>query len=388
MIIFLYRNLSVGGAETLIMRIAKKFKLNGFDTAVVCEAISEVMQKSLEENDIKIEKISGWDFKNILFAMKEEDMVFTFNLKDFCFCENFLKKGKRYCQVILYCVHSEVLKLRRFSIGKNLVKKFMKPILYKYIENGNIIFMNESVITETEQFYGKEINIKENLYRLSIEDIDWNEEYIQKRSCEKTFQILTIARADFPFKGYIKGLIDSFVKLCEKYSNIRLTIISYGSDIQKLQSWLEQVGEKNRKRIVLIGETPYEMLERYYENCDLYVGMGTTILDAAKRGIISINALPYTYDLKTTGFFYDDPYSLGAGIEIPYDAAKLIEKTILFSEDEYNNYRRKTRKVFEKIYLDESFTTRIQERDIKEKKCFIPWSLRVILKLYNRIKST
>ena len=77
---------------------------------------------------------------------------------------------------------------------------------------------------------------------------------------------MTIARAEFPFKGYILGLLDWFAS---SDSNIRLTIVSYGPDEKKIADRIDSFDEIVKKRITLVGKTDYGQLEKYYKTADL-----------------------------------------------------------------------------------------------------------------------
>ena len=63
--------------------------------------------------------------------------------------------------------------------------------------------------------------------------------------------IFTSSRADFPFKGYIFGLIDDFSRLSSKYPDIRLCIVCSGDsdDVQKVKDKIASFGEDVRSRI-------------------------------------------------------------------------------------------------------------------------------------------
>ena len=105
------------------------------------------------------------------------------------------------------------------------------------------------------------------------------------------------------FKGYLIGLIEWFA---ESMKNIYLTIISYGPDEELLSQKIASLPPSVRNRIEWYGKTDYNHLEDYYKKASIYVGMGTTVLDASLRGVVSIPVQAYTYQLVAEDFLFND----------------------------------------------------------------------------------
>lgn len=385
---FIYANIASGGAQTLIMRVGGRLKQKGVDARVVCRDVSDKMREQFVENHIAINKINMWTAENLLADVKEEDTVFTFFLRDFLMCESYVAEKKIGCKVLLYILHPSLLRLeglKKLKSGRVFVRNYIGKFIYQYIDNGNIIFMDEMCMEWTEQFYHKEIdNPKEKIFRIPMDDIDWKAEKfdlkLEKR--KEGCRILTIARADFPFKGYIKGLIEDFSVLQKKYKNLSLKIISYGPGIDALKSWIMTAEQNGAKNIELIGETRYDLLEEYYWQAHLYVGMGTTLLDAAKYGVVSVNALLDTYQLESTGFFHEFPYLAAAEKKNSSPALNLLETAIMLPREEYEKWSEMTRELFQQYYSMDIFMDRILRHQVKKEKHFIPLAVRAGIKLF------
>ncbi|XBG81314.1 hypothetical protein V4S33_11035 [Enterococcus cecorum] len=60
---------------------------------------------------------------------------------------------------------------------------------------------------------------------------------------------------------------------------VKLTIISYGPKFDQIKEWINKE-HSSTLEILLYGEKTYDELNRFYENTDLYIGMGTTVLEA------------------------------------------------------------------------------------------------------------
>jgi hypothetical protein len=120
------------------------------------------------------------------------------------------------------------------------------------------------------------------------------------------FNILTITRFEFPFKGYVLGLIDTFVELFKNDKKISLTIIGYGANKEEVDLKLKQIPANIKERISVLDQVAYSAIGDYINKCDLYVGMGTTILDAANKNKIVITAAAYQNYSNSTGFFHNN----------------------------------------------------------------------------------
>lgn len=60
---------------------------------------------------------------------------------------------------------------------------------------------------------------------------------------------------------------------------------------------------KAQKMIELLGPIDYIELDKYILKSDLYVGIGTTVLEAIKNGIPAIPVRDFSYECLTSGFF-------------------------------------------------------------------------------------
>lgn len=91
---------------------------------------------------------------------------------------------------------------------------------------------------------------------------------------------------------------------------LSLTIIGDGPFLEQLKELTRQRGVQGL--VVFTGEVPPDLLDSYYNQADVFVGMGTTILEASGRGVPSIVAIGHSRKFETHGFFCDTPgYTLG-----------------------------------------------------------------------------
>ena len=358
MIYFYNKNLYSGGAETLIYRILVELKKRNIPACVVCETCAEKMKETMEHAGVDI-RYDAKFAKNV----KKNDLVIVFSLKELIEYQiRLLNKG---ASVILYMVGLYTLTLQRLNEHK-IASRVVKPIMSKYIQksisNRNIIFMDRLGVDRTERYYGKTFNVSiDDLFPLPIEIEELPADFYKERLNRNIFSILSIARADFPFKGYLKGLIEECT-LLNKETSISLTLISYGKGMKELMDWVKSAEKSGFNRINIIGETSYEELNKYIISSNLYVGMATTVLDAAKRGVISIAVQSHTYELKSNYFFHENPCLLGEDPENELNnAIDLIRRAINMPEDEYIKNMIETVNAVKRYYSKEQFMEQFME---------------------------
>jgi hypothetical protein len=172
-----------------------------------------------------------------------------------------------------------------------------------------LIFMSESSREACINYYKlNDANLNFEILRLPMEITRTT----VSKSKNDNINILSIARFDFPFKGYILGLIDAFKTIALSTNNITLTIIGYGEGEAMVNQKVAALPVNIRKRIKILNKIPYSEIVAYIDKCDLFVGMGTTALDAANRNKICIVPVSYQENDLSTGFFYDDYTNVGA----------------------------------------------------------------------------
>lgn len=302
-IYFVYKKIITGGCELLIERLGRELTKRSIPTCLIYQSMEQTMLTRFQNTDIELLCSDSWNRNCILpiFDSATKSYIVTFVWNDFLICN--IKKS--YLHTIFYAVHCQAFEMGRNKafIIKWLLQRIAKNGIARLNNNGQLLCMDEQTIEFTKDVYGlSELNIP--ILRIAIDVVPENNRI--KDGFET--KLLTIARAEFPFKGYILGLLDWFATTNE---SVFLTIVSYGPDEKKIIEKIESFDESIKLRIKLVGKTDYNQIAQYYEKADLYVGMGTTLLDASLRGLVSIPVKAYTYDLITDSFFFRDYRKLG-----------------------------------------------------------------------------
>ena len=344
--IFFYKDVILGGCEILIEKIGKAIVKKGIHVRLCCKSIDSSMAESFKKAGIEIYQLINWSSnKEIIGWLNEDCEIVTFFWEDFVRLYSLSKNRKK---TILYAVHFQTLTVGagcRYFIAKNIIKKIAVGCVHKFLLSNNIVCMDEQTVQHTQNYFRNKAldnNLIYRIVRIPVQIENIKEEELENRAKGAVLNVLTIARADFPFKGYLLGLINFFENLKDK-SNLHLDIVSYGPDIDSLKKQIDKVGEDTRRLISLHGRTDYEELRMYYNNAKLYIGMGTTILDASQQGIVSIPVVPYTDALIADKFFHEDYKRLAVEDVDINNSARLFNYIRSLDYEKYLELSKKTR---------------------------------------------
>lgn len=160
------------------------------------------------------------------------------------------------------------------------------------------------------------------------------------------FVITSCSRFEFPHKAYLLGLVDAFAKVKEKYPQVVLQLVGYGSGQQELENRIMALPESVRRDIHMLGMLSPEALEQCYKNSQLVVGLAGAVITGARCGIPSLIARHYNYDCETYGFFGDVPEKTLCEEE-GMDIVPFIEDCINMDMETYLQHVEKAARVME-----------------------------------------
>lgn len=349
-IFIIYRSGLSGGTGTLSVNIGRYLKEKQYEVIYICkEENDDGNSKQLKEMGIKV---YCWDNNFILkklnriYKTDSNYYVITYSLIEYVITKIMFYNTKNNVKIILYLAN-----INGLLIPKKLyfLKSIIKYIILYYDKKFEIFYMHNDQIEATEKYY--EIKIKNRDYKIirlstKIKEINVNE--IIKKTRNNKYVFLSILRAEFPFKGYILGLLDDYEKLAKQYIKIELYIITFGKDKYKV---LERIGKMEKKiqdSIFVIGQTSYNELDKYYNKANLYIGMDTTVLDAANMGVPSIVSKKFTYKNETIGLFHDNP--LFENTAIKYDTYEIMRNFLNMTKEEYLVVVEKTYRSLKEYY--------------------------------------
>jgi hypothetical protein len=333
-IVFCYPNIVMGGTETLILRLMRWYIAHEYRAILLTldKITDDAILRDLSDIDGECyvydrkKRYFYTDIgKKLSFTPIESVTVMTFFIDDFLIFYRYISYTKYHCQFKyrIYCVHS----VSSFALSKKLkrLSTIMRPFICSLVNHKILIFMDEYSRDACIKFYKiNDMTLNFEIVRLPIEI---HKNTISKPKTDK-IKILSIARFDFPFKGYILGLIDMFKTLAFSSNNITLTIIGYGKGEDAVNQKLIALPIEIQNRIKILDKIPYSEIATYIDQCDLFVGMGTTALDAADRNKICIVPVAYQENDLATGFFHDDYTTLGSSLTANRHFPELISQIL------------------------------------------------------------
>ena len=341
MYFFVFRYLQTGGVETLTLRESKWFKNNKGDVCIITQVITDEMRQLYNDTGAKVVVLDAWNAKSIYSVItsfeKNVELIQFYDLRDFL--QYKISYTKATFKAIYYCVHpTSDCFFKNNSILRALFQKTIAKLLLDFNKDNCVIYMDDDTLSNNLDFYG--IIDKKNSFKILPLPYNTENTTVHKRN-SGIFCILTVTRADFPYKGYVLGMLEDFDENHDKLPNFELTIISNGNDINLLRQKIDSLKNIKDNVILIEGVSPNK-LPYYYSNSDLYIGMGTTVLEAADYSVPIIMTAYNTNYFTSTGLFHDNPMDLGS---CNY-SEKGIDKTIYvsrLSDEQYADIQRKTR---------------------------------------------
>ncbi len=362
-VVFYCNDFSMGGTETLLLRLMKYYRSLGY--RVILLTVTPIHESIL--NDAKnidfehyIHKTTEFYSlgKKLSFNSQEKPIVITQFMPEFLRCFRILRK-KNYgveFKHLLYIVHPDSTLYR-----PKFLTYFARIMILRLLYRNALVFMDETCVKNCREFYNLKETVKFDIFRLPMFINNNCDTYSFKN---EIFNILTISRFEFPFKGYVLGLIHSFEKLSKKYPFLTLTIIGHGEGKSEVDALIANLPLTISSKITLLEKIPYHKINNYIMKCDTFVGMGTTVLDAANSNKIVIMAIAYQMQNFSAGFFHENYYSIGEVYKsrISYPVFEdLIESVVNLGESEFIDSAKRSKNVLKKYYNIEDIANGLLE---------------------------
>ncbi len=361
-IVFLYKNIILGGCEILIYRLSKEL-MDKCDISIVCNSIDTSMQNNFRKDSINCEIENDWNLNRITKKYwKENTKYITFFVDDFLNVWNVNEYGKNS---FLYVVNPKIFDFTNNRLKKIIINNALKNFIKERIASYNIFFMDEQCIDNACMYLGlsKSVNNFAKIIRISC---DKNDIVSRRVKIPNRISILSIARAEFPFKGYILGLMNWFEKECSSDNRFYLTIVTYGENEDEVMKLYSQFDEDLKRRIEIVGKTESEELTKIIDQTAFYIGMGTTIINASQRGVISFPVATFTYDLLVKDVFCNIPNCIAIeGGDCGY-VKNLRELLVDIYENEYHEISERHIETIKDMYSPDANANRLNDlvRDV------------------------
>lgn len=298
---FVQRGFPMGGIETLILRILSDIASGG--ASIVVSVSDGPMVSRLPVDIIKFdgenEFFSTWNIPKFIISRNlPKDIVFiTFNPWSLVnvFIIRFILYFRSDFRISSFYLipHSRALFFSGNKSSKNFIKKiFLRaPVSSTY-------FMNDVALSAHENEWA--MSLKEwPVLRLPLSkgSLAWS------ANDSQILNIVSIGRL-VPFKGYNRAAPSIVAALLSAGTRVVWTIWGDGEDQNLIEALIETHGVNGA--VVLRGPLAYEKIEEELRRHDLFIGMGTAMLEAGLVGIPTICALENGSD-EGYGFLPDVP---------------------------------------------------------------------------------
>lgn len=342
-----FEDMILGGGETYYFRMVSWFEQNGYISILLIpidSSISSNVVKEIMKYNITIYKYSEHRMipEICLVRLKQADKIIGIvsSIERYYLLQRVLK-SKENVKLFFYVLSWGRGVLRFDGI---ITRVFFRILLSPLIKSKAFIALDE----ETQQIsctYSMISAEKVPIVRNGVASIT-----IKKReqAISDSHKILSVCRFDFPFKGYILGLIKDFGKIAADNKKLELIIVGYGRGYDEVKNECLKLSPDIRRRINLLGDIPYSELGKVYQEATVYVGMGTTVLEASSHGVVSIVAATHQRENYCLGYF-GQSLSLGGPVEGRFSNyldvtlykkhtfIELIEKILILSPDQYSS---------------------------------------------------
>lgn len=326
-----YGSLDTGGIETLIVRIANFFASSGVRVAV-CFSTGGELKSSL---DSRVNVIKYSETSDLIIAVRDyhqktsamgEVLIISFDpisAARTLIVETALSHSLRAAHITgVFHPHAY------FMIGERKDRIFLNYLVAQAIGKEHIFFMNEECRDAHGAKWATDLSISQ-LLALPVNHVEasWH------ASRNAALRIVSVGRL-VGFKAYNMGAA-KIVKACLDHGvAVTWDIFGYGIQRDAIQAEIDLIGVADCVR--LMGKLDYSDFESTLITYDLFVGMGTSALEAAMTGLPTICA---TIDeaARCYGYLHELPFgNVGELQSAPPDVeiAELIQKYSALGQDE------------------------------------------------------
>ena len=290
-ILFIRNYPTVDGVFTLLLRLAKQFKKDGHTVYFIDFGVESDLKSEIEGafnllniGDVKIKKnIPNID---ILFPFADGELLY--------WCINYLKYELfKNAKMVMGVFHPRAYFSSTY-IGPTPDTRLNKLIL-ENLPSENILFMNEVVKRDHKNYFKNKFE-KSLIVPLPVK-LDNKLRDLSKINRKK---IVSISRLE-NFKRYVLPMIDVIEELHNVGHEFEFYIYGHGQLEKFIENYIAQ--KKLGQYVFLMGKLDYEKLYLVLEDSFMFVGMGTTIIEASSIGVPSLQAIDNEKRPVTYGFF-------------------------------------------------------------------------------------
>lgn len=299
-ILFVVSTLQLGGIETYLSRVVPQLRIDNYEIDV------HVLNKNFDPGLLSIvEKSATVKFFN---NTKRLGNVFPYggiieNKYDLIYVTGISS--------LLYVLMSPSLKSLdiklmigvyfQFEFTENL-DRYRNKKIFQFLNTlpaENICFCTDGCKLDFIKMYGERFqsSIVSPLYsHVGSHAIERNKYFSKKIKILSVGRLVAFKNYNIYLPSIIRCLIDNGV-------DVSWTVVGSGPLVNVLNDEIQKNNIKSH--VTIIGSVPYENLHKYYREADLYIGAGTTLIEASSYGKPSICTIDNCDRPISTGYFHD-----------------------------------------------------------------------------------
>jgi glycosyltransferase involved in cell wall biosynthesis len=321
--VIVQRGFPMGGIETMIIRIAHLIT-DTDDNLVVCGEYGSMSKLLPNEVDFFPVKEYRDLLRHLPKYLKEkyaESEIVLISLHPWalvvCYILVYLIKlhQERAVRAFHLVTHSRAF---FFDTKFHFKKKFLRKIFFSAPQN-SVFFMNDAARTAHANEWKVDLS-GYGVLRLPLDHVH----PIWKAQIKPYLRVVSVGRL-VPFKAYNMAAASIISKLHASGISVTWDIWGNGEDKAAIE---EQIQAENvLGKLVLRGELPYAKYAETVSDYDVFIGMGTALLEASQYGVPSICAIE-SDGQHCYGFIYQSPAD-SVGDVVPGTNRELITDVLL-----------------------------------------------------------
>lgn len=301
--IFVADGMSIGGIETLLIRMANQIADLGYRVIIAAqdgpclEAVGEKVSTYELHSNIPLSR----QLENITIeSSNRKPRVFIwsatpYNLVWIYKYQKYLNNKHGLQSIAVSGIFGPARSVGGLRRRYDMIEH---RLVLGWLPKNSVYFMSDAVQqTYVEQFGSSFRDWPIHKLALGRSNADW------RSSARGELKVVSIGRIT-NFKLYNFGALDVVETMVERKIPISWEIWGHGDQSESLQD--EILNRRFSSHIKFRGELPYSQFTEVVSDADLFVGMGTAALEAADVGVPTVVALTWS-KLETYGFLYQCP---------------------------------------------------------------------------------
>jgi len=299
LIICLHPYSNKGGATNKIVQLLNKIDYKRFE--IVYIYLKKNSKLKLNRN-IKTIKLKSQRTLLSLFEIRK--ILSTFERRNFK--KKFLISNQNYSNVLVYFLLKNFKNYKSILLERNhldelyyyeTIKDFLKKTVIKtlmkltYRHSYKIIGNSKDLSKDLSKFVNKKVHTIYSPTNFK-QIIQMSKDYKPKDVLYEKSKIKLLSVSRFTKRKDLITLLKAFKVINEKYQNIELILIGYGSELSNIREYIEKNNLKSKVFLILYKDNPYPyfLISDLYIMPSLYEGCPNSIIEATALNLPVISS--------------------------------------------------------------------------------------------------